>query len=73
MIPGEATAAANTPLVPLLARREVLVRFPFSAAYLDRRGDDHPVDWVAVDLQLLERYGVAFRGCLLYTSDAADE
>jgi len=62
VIPGEATAAANTPLVPLLARREVLVRFPFSAAYLDRRGDDHPVDWVAVDLQLLERYGVAFRG-----------
>ena len=62
VIPPEATAAANTPLVPLLARREVLVRFPFTTDYLDRDRNAHPVDWVAVDLDLLERYGVAFRG-----------
>ena len=62
VIPPEATAAANTPLVPLLARREVLVRFPFTTDYLDRDRTAHPVDWIAVDLDLLERYGVAFRG-----------
>ena len=62
MIPPEATAAANTPLVPLLARREVLVRFPFTTDYLDRDRKPRPVDWIAVDLDLLERYGVAFRG-----------
>ena len=62
VIPPEATAAANTPLVPLLARREVLVRFPFTTDYLDRDRTAHPVDWIAVDLDLLERYSVAFRG-----------
>ena len=62
VIPDDASAAANTPLVPLLARREVLVRFPFSSSYLDRAGDERPVDWIAVDLNLLERYSAAFRG-----------
>ncbi len=62
VIPDDASASANTPLVPLLARREVLVRFPFSSSYLDRAGDERPVDWIAVDLNLLERYSAAFRG-----------
>ena len=49
-------------LVPLLARREVLVRFPFNTDYLDRKGRPQSVDWVAVDLDLLQRYGRAFAG-----------
>ena len=62
VIPADATVAANTPLVPLLARREVLVRFPFSTGYLDREGVAREVNWIAIDLNQLERYGVAFRG-----------
>ena len=61
VIPADGTIAANTPLVPLVAQREVVVRFPFSTAYLDRLGTAREVDWVAVDLDLLERYSVAFR------------
>ena len=62
VIPADGSVAANTPLVPLLAQRQALVRFPFSTAYLDRQGDAQAVEWVAVDLDLLERYSVAFRG-----------
>ena len=62
IIPADGSVAANTPLVPLLAQRRALVRFPFSTSYLDRSGTAQEVDWIAVDLDLLERYGVAFRG-----------
>ena len=62
VIPDDATVSANTPLVPLLARREVLVRFPFDTTYLDRRGEQYPVRWIAVDLDMLRRYGAAFGG-----------
>ena len=62
VIPADGSVAANTPLVPLLAQRQALVRFPFSTAYLDRQGEAQAVEWVAVDLDLLERYSVAFRG-----------
>jgi len=37
------------------------VRFPSITRYLDDTGIEQPVDWVAVDLDLIERYGVAFR------------
>ncbi len=59
-IPSEATVAASTQLVPPLARREVLVRFPWSLTYLDRSGQSQPVDWVVVDLERLRRYAPAF-------------
>ena len=62
VIPADATVSANTHLVPLLARREVLVRFPFDTTYLDRQGVSQPVTWIAVDLDMLRRYGAAFRG-----------
>ena len=62
VIPSDGSVAANTPLVPLLARRAVLVRFPFATGYLDRSGSPQQVDWIAVDLEQLEQYGVAFRG-----------
>jgi len=60
VIPPQASVSACTNLVPLLARRAVLVRFPASTAYLSRDHRALPVDWVAVDLQGLERYGKAF-------------
>ena len=62
VIPFQASVAANSPLVPLLARRSVVVRFPFNTGYLARNGRPQDVDWVAVDLDLLERYGAAFPG-----------
>ena len=62
VIPAKASVAANTPLIPLLARRPVVVRFPFSTDFQDREGAIKPVDWIAVDLDFLSRYGVAFRG-----------
>jgi hypothetical protein len=40
----------------------VVVRFPFSTDYQDREGTIKAVDWIAVDLDFLNRYGVAFRG-----------
>ncbi|MCS5693883.1 DUF2079 domain-containing protein [Cyanobium sp. FGCU-6] len=61
LIPPDASVAASTQLIPPLAAREVLVRFPDHHAYRDRSGQEKPVDWIAVDLDWLERYGVAFR------------
>ena len=60
VIPDQASVSAPTNLVPQLAQRPVLVRFPDATAYLNRNGEARPVDWVAVDLQWLERYGKAF-------------
>ena len=61
LIPQDASVSANTPLVPLIARREVAVRYPESLHYLDRDRNKLAVDWIAVDLDWLERYSVAFR------------
>ncbi len=61
MVPAQAAAAASTPLVPHLAQREVLVRFPESIAYLDRDRHPSPVEWIAVDLDWMHRYAPAFR------------
>ncbi len=60
MIPAAVPVSASTHLVPPLARREVLVRFPQSITYRDRTGRLQPVDWVAVDLARLRRYAPAF-------------
>lgn len=60
VIPPGVPVSASTHLVPPLARREVLVRFPQSITYLDRQGREQPVDWVAVDLERLRRYAPAF-------------
>jgi len=61
VIPETDSVAANTPLVPLLAQRRAIVRFPYTTNYLDQNRQEQRVQWVAVDLSLLERYGVAFR------------
>ena len=59
-LPPQATVAASTPLIPPLAQRPVLVRFPEHIAYQDRRGQEWPVDWIVVDLDWMRRYAVAF-------------
>lgn len=59
-IPNEASLAATTHLVPILARREVLVRFPNAITYRDRQGQTQPVEWIAADLGRLQRYAPAF-------------
>jgi hypothetical protein len=60
-IPAGAPAAASTPLVPRLAARPVLVRFPRSIEYLDRQGRVRRVEWIAADLAWMRRYAPAFR------------
>lgn len=59
-IPAKASVAANTSLIPPLATREALVRFPDDFAYRDRMGRDRPVDWIVVDFERLRRYAPAF-------------
>ena len=46
LIPSEASVAADTPLVPLLAEREAVIRFPRHVHYRDRQGRVQTVDWV---------------------------
>ena len=45
-VPEEASVAADTPLLPLLAQREALIRFPNSVQFIDREGDERSVDYV---------------------------
>lgn len=59
-LPAMASVAASTPLIPPLAQRPVLVRFPRHVAYQDRDGQARPVDWIVVDLDWMRRYAVAF-------------
>ena len=46
MIPKQASVSADTPLLPLLAQRDVVIRFPKHIRYRDRDGDPKSVDWV---------------------------
>ena len=46
LIPADASVAADTPLLPLLAQREAAIRFPRHVEYRDRDGRIQPVDWV---------------------------
>ncbi len=55
-IPDDESVAATTPLVPLLAQREVLVRFPRSMNYQDRQGIRKEVRWIAMDIRYLQTY-----------------
>ena len=61
-IPRSASVSATTPLVPLLAEREVLVRFPRNWTYLDRAGQAREVDWIVADLEMLNRHLVVSDG-----------
>jgi hypothetical protein len=52
--------AAGSQLIPHLAARQVLVRFPDHVGYQSRDGQALPVDWIAVDLDHQIRYAKAF-------------
>jgi uncharacterized membrane protein len=55
-IPSGDSVSASTHLVPLLARREVLVRFPRAWSYLDRHRQEREVEWIAIDVDGLQRF-----------------
>jgi uncharacterized membrane protein len=59
-IPEGASVTATTPLIPHLAQRPVLIRFPNGVIYRDRQGSRRAVDWIAIDFDWLRRYAVAF-------------
>ena len=46
LIPEQASVSADTSVLPWLAQREILIRFPMSTQYLDRAGEPQSVDWV---------------------------
>ena len=60
LIPADASVAAGSQLIPHLAARQVLVRFPDHVGYQSRDGQALPVDWIAVDLDHQIRYAKAF-------------
>jgi len=60
LIPADASVAAGTQLIPHLAARKVLIRFPDHQAFESRDGKAFPVDWIAVDLNHQMRYAAAF-------------
>ena len=49
-IPDNSSVAATTGLIPHLANREVLIRFPYHDRYQNQDGQPVPVEWVAADL-----------------------
>jgi uncharacterized membrane protein len=55
-IPAGASVSASTPLIPHLAAREVLIRFPYHVDYNARSGQARPVDWIAIDLDYHSRH-----------------
>lgn len=49
-IPADASVASTTGLIPHLAARRVLVRFPDNTNYLNLEGQPTPVQWAVADL-----------------------
>ena len=60
-IPADASVAAETQLVPLLAERRVLLRFPESSAYTDERKQELPAQWIVSQPGFNADYAPAFR------------
>ena len=60
VIPPDASVAANTPLIPLLSHRQVLVRLPAWHQWQDSQGQRHSVDWVAIDTAQASQRAQAF-------------
>ncbi|MDC0316070.1 DUF2079 domain-containing protein [Synechococcus sp. AH-551-G15] len=59
-IPENASVSANTNLIPWLAQRQVLVRFPHGTEYQAINKEIYSVDWVAIDLKTLAHFSEAF-------------
>ena len=47
-IPKEASVSAETQLIPMLAERRVLLRYPFNYRYTDEQGQAHDAEWIVL-------------------------
>ncbi len=61
MIPSDASVAAETQLIPQLAQRRVLLRFPENYEYLDLKGNTSKVDYIISQPSYNAIYAPAFR------------
>ena len=60
-IPADASVSAETQLVPMLAERRVLLRYPFNHRYTDEQGHMHDVEWVVLQPRFKATYAPAFQ------------
>ncbi len=60
-IPKDASVAAETQLIPKLARRKVLIRFPFHYQYIDESGVTRNVDLIVSQLRFNALYASGFK------------
>lgn len=60
-IPSGSSVAAETQLIPLLAQRRVLLRFPESTEYTDDQEQRQAVDWIVSQPSFNADYAPAFR------------
>ena len=60
-IPDDSSIAATNTLIPHLANREVLIRFPSIYKYTDRSGKVKLVDWIAIDFPYHRRSAHVFK------------
>lgn len=60
VIPANASVAANTPLVPLLAERQVLLRLPAWRQWQQGSAEAQQVEWLAIDTALPSWRAAAF-------------
>ena len=60
-IPKEASVSAETQLIPMLAERRVLLRYPFNYRYTDEQGQAHDVEWIVLQPRFKATYAPAFR------------
>ncbi len=61
IIPKDSSISASNTLIPHLASREVLIRFPYNTSYQNRQKEIQNVEWIAVDLDEHQRYAEVFR------------
>lgn len=61
MIPSKASVSASSTLVPHLANREAIIRFPYHINYNNRKGEETYVDWIIADLDHHKKYANYFK------------
>lgn len=61
-VPERVSVAADTPLLPLLAQREELIRFPQSVRYLDRDSVEKSVEYIVTFPEYYSPLAPVFKG-----------
>lgn len=61
VIPENASVSATNTLIPHLANREVLLRFPSLYKYKNRSGEIKLVQWIAIDFPYHRRYAHIYK------------